>query len=125
MAEEAKDASIDVSAYADDMIKVIERYELGAGNLIFVDGFPNEANPFRIGKVSKLEKKLYFKRNITPEERAAARKALYRFEEKDLRKIDDDWSFVKHVLLHQIVHILARNKDCYDCDKWAFYELKF
>lgn len=125
MAEEAKDASIDVSAYLDDMVKVIERYELDPGKLIFVDGFPNEANPFRIGKVSKLEKKIYFKRTIFPEDMAAARNALHRFEERDLRKIGDDWSFVKHVLLHQIVHILARNKDCYECDKWAFYELKF
>ncbi len=125
MAEEAKGASIDVPAYLDDMVRVIERYELDPGKLIFVDGFPNDANPFRIGKVSKLEKMIYFKSAISPEERDAARKALYRFEEKDLRKIDGDWPFVKHVLLHQIAHILARSRDCYDCDKWAFYELRF
>lgn len=125
MTEEAAEASIDVCAYADDMIKVLERYGLGAGDLVFVDGFPNDPNPFRIGKVSKLEKKIYFKRTITPREREAGQKAPNRFEEKDLRKINDDWSFVKHALLHQIVHILFRNKDCYECDKWAFYEIKF
>lgn len=125
MMEEAKDASIDVPAYLDDMVKVIERYELDPGKLIFVDEFPNEANPFRIGKVSKLEKKIFFKSAISPEERDAARKARYRFEEKDLCKVNDDWPFVKHVLLHQIAHILARSRDCYDCDKWAFYELRF
>lgn len=125
MAEEAKEASIDVTAYLDEMARVIERYELDPGKLMFVDGFPNDANPFRIGKVSKLEKKIFFKRSISPEDMAAARKALYRFEEKDLKKIDDGWSFVKHVLLHQIAHIMARSRDCYDCDKWAFYELRF
>lgn len=125
MTEEAKKEGMDVTAYTDDMLKVLERYDLGADNLIFVDGFPNDANPFRISKVSKLEKKIYFKRTITLQERDAGRKAPHRFEEKDLRKINDDWSFVKHALLHQIVHILARYKDCYECDKWAFYELKF
>lgn len=115
---------IDVESYKDEMGKVLAQHGLGPENLQFVDRFENEANPLRIAKNLNIAKRVIFKKTISPEERQAVISALHRFDKKELDILNDDWAFVKHVLLHEICRIISRWRNDYECDKWAFYELK-
>lgn len=113
---------IDVEKYREEMDKILASYNLPANALEFVDGFPNA--PHTITRNYKIERKIRFKKLITAEDRAMMMQALYRFEEKDLETLKDDWRFVKHRLLSEVHHIFNRYQTDYECDKWAFYLLK-
>src|SRR5574340_673920 len=116
--------SIDVESYKDEMGKVLAQHGLGPENLQFVDRFENEANPLRVAKNMNIAKRVIFKKTISPEERAAVISTLHRFDKKELDLLNDDWAFVKHVLLHEICRIMSRWRNDYECDKWAVYELR-
>ena len=113
---------IHVESYKDEMGKVLAQHGLGPENLQFVDRFEND--PLRIAKNMNIAKKVIFKKTISPEERQAVISTLHRFDKKELDILNDDWAFVKHVLLHEICRIISRWRNEYECDKWAFYELR-
>lgn len=92
--------------------------------LKFVESFPDEGAPFRAARCYKIEGTIFFKKLITGGEKERALSALYRFEDAQVGALRDDRAFVRHTLLHEICHILYRHQDCYECDKWAFYEMK-
>lgn len=113
--------AVNAEAFRGEMDKVLVKWGLTPEDLSFVDDFPNELRP---SKCFKIQKKIHFKRTITPEDRGAAISAMYQFEERERALLRDDWLFVKHTLLHEIRHILQRHEDDYACNRWAFYELK-
>ncbi len=118
------DSAIDVENYREEMGKILAKHGLGPENLQFVERFENDPNPLRIARNMNIVRKIIFKKNISPEERRAAIAALHRFEKPDLDLLNDDLAFVSHVLLHEICRIISRWRNEYECDKWAFYELK-
>ena len=124
MAEETTGQGyIDAEAYLSEMLKTLARHGLGAENINFVDDFPNAPNV--VSRVGKIEKKITFKRRITREDKAHAIEALKERFASNVGALDDDWSFVKHTLLHKICGIIYRYQNDYECTKWAFYQLRF
>lgn len=113
---------IDVESYREEMCNVLAGHGLGPESLQFVDGFEND--PLRIAKNMNIAKRVLFKKTISPEERQAVISTLHRFDKKEIDLLNDDWAFVKHVLLHEICRIISRWRNDYECDKWAFYELR-
>lgn len=115
---------INAEGYRAEMDRLLTKWGLAPENLQFVDDFPNDINPHRVSKCFKIERKIYFKRLITGPDRKTMISTLRQFEEKEVSLLKDDWTFVKHTLLHEVCHILNRYKDDYECNKWALYEMK-
>ncbi len=115
---------INTEDYKNKMEEVLLKYGLAPENLQFVDRFENDTNPLRVAKCLNILKRIIFKKTISEDERQGVISALYRFEDKQLNLLKDDWAFIKHTLLHEICRIIARWRNDYECDKWAFYELK-
>lgn len=119
------DRAIDVVALKADLEQILEKYGLKPESLELVDSLENEPNPNRASRCFKIEKKIQIKKTISAEDRLDTLKLLSKFEQADLKKIEDDDKFVKHLLMKHICSINERWKDQHECDKWAFYNLKF
>ncbi len=107
--------------YRVQIDEVLKKHGLSAANLDLVDDFGGEA---RVTKCFKIQKKIYIKKVITGQEREWTISGLHQFEEDKIKLLNDDWTFLKHMILREICRILYRYKDDYECAKWAFYELK-
>ncbi|MBI5587886.1 MAG: hypothetical protein HY889_05915 [Deltaproteobacteria bacterium] len=116
--------TINTEAYRDEMEKLLVKHGFGPQNLSFVDGFPDDLNPHRVLRCYKIEKKIVFKKIITPEDRADAVAALNLFKDK-IAIFKDDWLFVKQALLTEIHRITYRYKSDHECRLWALHEVKF
>lgn len=112
---------IDAESRMEELIAILEKYNLGPGNLELVDGFPGE--PLRVSKCQKILQKIYIKKSISPEEKQAALAELAKFQE-DLSALEDDWMFLKHTLLKYVCSIQQRWQPDYECSKWALYHMK-
>ncbi|MEK6759406.1 MAG: hypothetical protein AABY51_06510 [Deltaproteobacteria bacterium] len=121
----AGNRSIDVVALKADLEQIMEKYGLAPESLELVDSLENEPNPNRASRCFKIEKKIQIKKVITLEDRLDTLKLLSKFDQADLKKIEGDEQFVKHLLMKHICSINERWKDLHECDKWAFYNLKF
>ena len=117
-------STINTEAYRDEMEKLLVKYGFGPENLSFVDGFPDDLNSHRVLRCYKIEKKIVFKKIITPEDRADAIAALNLFKDK-IAIFKDDWLFVKQALLTEIHRITYRYKSDHECRLWALHEVKF
>jgi hypothetical protein len=116
--------TIDTESYRGRMEELLVKHGYGPDNLSFVDGFPDDVNPHRVVRCYKIEKKIVFKRVITPEDRADAIAALELFKDK-MSVLKDDWLFVKQALLTEIHRITYRYKSEHECRLWAMHEVKF
>lgn len=116
--------TIDTEAFRGEMEKLLVKHGFGPDNLSFVDGFPDDVNPHRVLRCYKIEKKIVFKKIITPEDRADAIAAYDLFKDR-VGILKDDWMFVKLALLVEIHRITYRYKSEHECRLWAFHEVKF
>ncbi len=116
--------TVDIESYRAGMEELVVKHGLSADALSFVDGFPDDVNPHRIVRCYKIEKKIVFKKVMTPEDRADAVAALALFKDK-ANIFNDDWLFVKQALLTEIHRITYRYKSEHECRVWALHEVKF
>lgn len=114
---------INAEAFKPELEKILQKYNLPLDSIEFVDEFPNE--PYRSSLCYKIQKKIKLKRLITEQDREAAKQMLSRFGPEDLSKLDDDWGFVKQAVLKHVCGINERWKDAHECEKWAFYNMRF
>jgi len=112
---------IDAESRKEELIAILEQYNLGPGNLELVDEFPGE--PLRVSKCQKILQRIYIRKSISPEEKQASLAELARFPE-DLSALEDDWMFLKHTLLKHVCSIQQRWQPDYECSKWALYHMK-
>lgn len=112
---------INVEQYKDRMLEIMARHNVDPGNFFFEDNPPMR---YAISRCAKIEAKIFFKRTVTEEDRNSYIQGLTRQFEDKIGLLDDDWMLIKHSLLHEICHIIARYRDDYECSKWAFYEMK-
>ena len=117
--------SIDVVPFKAGLEQILEKHGLKPESLELVDSLEGDPNPNRASSCFKIEKKIQIKKTISVEERLETLRLLAKFDQNDLKKIDDDERFVKHLLMKHICSINERWKDQHECDKWAFYNLKF
>lgn len=118
------DEIIDVEDHIDALEKLLKRHGLAPETLELVEDLYDEKNPFRVAASYKIEKRILMKRAITREEQRGVMEALKDFDARSAL-LEDDLTFLKHTLCHEICHILWRYKNCDECDAWAFYEMKF
>lgn len=120
----AQYGTINVESYRAEMDRLLVKHGYGPDNLVLVDSFPDDPNPHRVLKCFKIEKKIMFKRVITPEDRAEAIASLDLFKDR-VGILKDGWTFVKLFLLTEIHRITYRYKSDHECRLWAFHEVKF
>lgn len=116
--------TVDIESYRGRMEELLVKHGLAPETLSFVDGFPGDVNPHRVVRCYKIEKKIVFKRVMTPEDRADAIAALELFKDR-MKILEDDWLFVKQALLTEIHRITYRYKSEHECRLWAMHEVKF
>jgi len=120
----AKYNAVNVESYRGAIDELLVKHGLTPESLSFEDAFEGDVNPHRIVKCFKIEKKIVFKKVITPEDRADAIEALALFKDK-MKILEDDWLFVKQALLTEIHRITYRYKSEHECRLWAMHEVKF
>ncbi|MBI1912386.1 MAG: hypothetical protein HYS21_10340 [Deltaproteobacteria bacterium] len=123
MSQEAKGQAINVEEYLPKIEMMLMRNGLNLSNVDIVDDFPGDANPLRAARCFKIAKKIEIRRHISPESKENYLNELYKFQEQ-LGMLQDDWTFIKHIVLRYACQINNRWKDDYECAKWAFFDAK-
>lgn len=115
------DSTIDTESRRTELEDILMLYGLGADCLVLVDGFDNE--PLRASKCQKIARKIFIRKSISPEQKKAALDELRMFPE-NISELDDDWMFLKYVLLKYVCGIQQRWQPEHECVKWALYHMK-
>lgn len=115
---------IQVESHKIEMEKILAKFGMPAGKLMFVEDTGRAAGPERVSRCAKIEGSIYFRKTVTEGDFGEVINSLRQFDEKEKTSLNDPWAFVRHRLLHEICHIQYRHMDEYACNKWAFYELK-
>ncbi|MFQ5736642.1 MAG: hypothetical protein ACE5GY_07240 [Thermodesulfobacteriota bacterium] len=123
MEKEFKFTAINAQDYWDEMLKELERRNLPAQTVEFVD-VADPAAPHEVTRCFKIRQKILFKKTITPEEREYATRALLEKFPEEAELLEDDRNFVLQRLLCEVYHIVYRYQIDYECNKLAFYDVK-
>lgn len=113
--------TIETEQYREELVKAIQKHGFEPQNLEFVDEIPND--PRRASRVYKIEKRILIKKSIPREDKGANIEFLFEKFPEETAKLDDDFKFVKQLVLYEMFHIVYRYQTDYECAKWAFYHL--
>lgn len=126
--------AINTESYRDEIEKVLQGYEFSLEDISFVDALEDEGSPFRVAKVERLggtdNFRLLMLKSIPYDTVRSVKDVTKRHGFTDnVEQLKDEWLFLKHVLLHEICHILYRHKFKAmiekECDRWAFEKMGF
>jgi hypothetical protein len=128
---------IQTDKYLHDLNTLVSKYEFPLENIEVVPNIQEwcktkglvEDNPFRIGKCLKnrtTEKyKILLVSEITDDMQSSVLGGMLLSHDEDETDILlDPKYFVTHLLLHEIAHARNGSWTEYECDKWAFNEIK-
>ncbi|MBI2413099.1 MAG: hypothetical protein HYV24_07820 [Deltaproteobacteria bacterium] len=113
--------TIETEQYREELVKAIQKHGIEPGVLEFVDEIPND--PRRASRVYKIEKRILIKKSIPREDKGANIEFLFAKFPDEVAKLEDDFKFVKQLVLYEMFHIVYRYQTDYECAKWAFYHL--
>lgn len=113
--------TIETEQYRDELVKAIQRHGFEPQILEFVDEIPND--PRRASRVSKIEKRILLKKSIPREDKGLNIEFLFAKFPAEAKQLEDDFKFVKQLVLYEMFHIVYRYQTDYECAKWAFYHL--
>lgn len=129
---------IDVRAYSRDIQRLLQRYGLPPETVLFVaditewcrEHAPEFANDIgdRVGKTLYRQPPnpplILLREMITPDMVSEVLGGLLARGFIEARNLyDDERSFAIHVILHEIAHVLDRDRSEEDCDQWVFQQL--
>jgi len=129
-----KDNIIHAEVYKDKMKKVLKHHGLSAEHLHFVEKLPNKYIAMTPNRCSQLGValaykpgmaiyfKCEFKRDCVEGTLSAIVSRGFSEAQVDCLR-NNDWHFLKHVLLHEICHIVHPYVGDPECNRWAFDQL--
>lgn len=117
---------INTETYKGRIESVLCKHGLSLKDIVFVDKIRDEQNPWRIAHCEQKGKGPIIILKLIPRDCVISIKdtlGSYGLEDK-VQFMKDDWSFVEHTVLHEVCHVLHKDKTERECDIWAFNEME-
>jgi len=127
---------IDVFAQTDDIAAILSQHGLPPETLVLVDNIQSwcqeqgidEPNPFRAAKTLFLSgppHALILLPKVISRDMVESVTGAVMFHDFEVipRLNQNDRDFLRHLVLHEIAHILSRDRGESECDVWASKEL--